>query len=93
MFVATSEISVAIATAGTPLALGNSHDAGPGAENQTRRARVMPVKHDMRGVGVVTRGGIAAGHMRRVASNGGTVRRGGVNKSRTTNTPVGGLRL
>ena len=53
---------------------------------------VMPVKHDMRGVGVVTRGGIAAGQMPRAASNGGTVPRGGANKSLTTDTPVGELR-
>ena len=49
----------------------------------------MPVKHDMRGVGVVTRCGIAPGQMLRAAINGGTVPRGGANKSLTTDTPVG----
>ena len=93
VFVVTSEVSVAIETAGTALAPGNSHDARPGAENQTTRGRVMSVNHYMRGVGVLSPGvGIAAGQMPRAANNGGTVPRGGANKSLTTDTPVGELR-
>ena len=44
-------------------------------------------RHEGRGRGHP--GGIAAGQKRRAASNGGTVPRGGANKSLTTDTPVG----
>lgn len=53
----------------------------------------MPVKHDMCGLGIFTRGGIAAGQLSRAVSNGDTVPRGGANMSLTTGTSVVGIKI
>ena len=85
--VVTSEVSVDIATEGTPLAPGNSHDARPGAETK-QGGGVSCLSSTTWGAwspGVV----LLRGQMPRATSNGGTVPRGGANKSLTTDTPVG----